>query len=50
MTVISSGEDALIAKSISFYGTVADIGGGAGQLINQVAQNHVIEKDLLVDW
>lgn len=49
MTIISAQEDALIAKTISFKNTVADIGGGNGQLLTQIAQSHPISHGILFD-
>jgi len=49
MTIISAQEDAYIANTLPFYGTVADIGGGNGQLINALAQKGVISKGILID-
>lgn len=49
MTIISTQEDALIAKTIPFKGVVADIGGGMGQLINQIAETGAISAGVLVD-
>jgi len=49
MTIISSTEDALIAKTLRFKGTVADIGGGTGQLINKIAETGLISKGILAD-
>ncbi len=40
MLIISRQEDAIIAKSISFNGIVADIGGGNGQLLNEILSKH----------
>lgn len=49
MQIISTNEDALIASKINFDGIVADIGGGIGQLINQIAINCKIKQGILVD-
>ncbi len=38
MTIISQQEDERIAQMIDFQGIVADIGGGKGQLLQQIAQ------------
>lgn len=40
MTVISQQEDKLIAQMIAFTGTVADIGGGKGQLLQCIRENN----------
>ena len=40
MNIISAGEDAAIAKHLNLRGTVADIGGGNGQLIKQILATH----------
>ena len=49
MTIISAQEDEVIAKTIHFTNIVADIGGGTGQLINQIANNNNIDKSILFD-
>src|SRR5262245_1336107 len=40
MTIISRQEDMLIAQRLDFYGIVADIGGGKGQLLQHIAKNN----------
>lgn len=40
MTIISQQEDTLIARMIDFTGTVADIGGGKGQLLQQIIEHN----------
>jgi len=49
MRIISAQEDALIARKISFCNTVADIGGGIGQLITQIAASNTIDRGILLD-
>jgi hypothetical protein len=49
MTIISSEEDALIAKTIPFKNRVVDIGGGTGQLINNIARTHALTEGILFD-
>lgn len=49
MTVISAQEDALIAESVLFHGTVADIGGGAGQLLSKIKAKAPSVQGILVD-
>jgi len=40
MTIISQQEDERIAHMLDFKGIVADIGGGKGQLLQQIAKNN----------
>lgn len=40
MAIISAQEDRAVAQKISFYGVVADIGGGVGQLLGQIRIEH----------
>ena len=40
MTIISQQEDIRIAQMINFEGIIADIGGGKGQLLQCIAENH----------
>ncbi len=49
MTIISAQEDAMIAKTISFKNRVIDIGGGTGQLINNIARTHTLTEGILFD-
>ena len=50
MAIISQQEDERIAQMISFSGTVADIGGGKGQLLECIAKNNnQIEQLILFD-
>lgn len=49
MTIISAQEDESIAKTITFQGTVADIGGGKGQLLNKILQYNPSVKGILFD-
>lgn len=49
MTTISCQEDATLASVLKWHGTVADIGGGKGQLLNAITQKNAIEKTILVD-
>jgi predicted transcriptional regulator len=49
MTIISNQEDEIIAKIISFYGTIADIGGGKGQLITNIMKNNSHVTGILFD-
>jgi len=49
MKIISAQEDELIAQSIPFQKRVADIGGGVGQLINNIAACNDIDQGILFD-
>ncbi len=49
MKIISVQEDELIAQSIPFQKRVADIGGGMGQLINNIAARNDIDRGILFD-
>jgi len=50
MTIISQQEDERIAQMIDFQGIVADIGGGKGQLLQQIAQyNNSVTELVLFD-
>jgi uncharacterized protein (DUF952 family) len=49
MTTISSQEDDHISKALPFYGIVADIGGGKGQLIKKIKENNTEIKAILFD-
>lgn len=49
MTIISNQEDVLIAKTLNFNNIVADIGGGKGQLLNQIISEHQIKQAILFD-
>lgn len=49
MAVISHEEDKSIAKTIPFNGVVADIGGGKGQLLNNIMQVNPKVQGILFD-
>lgn len=49
MTIISKKEDEQIAAQINFKGIVADIGGGKGQLLANIAQKHILSQAILFD-
>ena len=49
MVIISAQENAIIAQTISFKGIVADIGGGTGQLLNNIAETNPINAGILFD-
>lgn len=50
MTIISSIEDEAIAAKIEFSGTVVDIGGGVGQLLDKIqAKQPAVKKTILFD-
>lgn len=49
MTIISKKEDEQIATQLKFKGIVADIGGGKGQLLANIAQKHVLSQAILFD-
>lgn len=49
MTIVSHEEDKRIAQLISFQGTIADIGGGKGQLLEAIISSHPTSKGILVD-
>src|SRR4029078_13053719 len=50
MTIISQTEDERIAQMINFTGIIADIGGGKGQLLAQIAQyNDNVTQLILFD-
>lgn len=49
MIIISAQENAIIAQKIPFKGIVADIGGGTGQLLNNIAEAHNINAGILFD-
>jgi hypothetical protein len=50
MTIISQQEDNLIAQAINFAGVIADIGGGKGQLLQQIQEKcSNVEQLILFD-
>ncbi len=50
MTIISDQEETTIANTLSFEGTVADIGGGRGTLLKKIMPaNPAVEKTVLFD-
>ncbi len=49
MTIISAKEDEIIAKAVQFENIVADIGGGTGQLISNIASTNSITRGILFD-
>lgn len=49
MTIISTQEDELISQQLSFSGIVADIGGGKGQLLNNIISRHPQVTGILFD-
>ena len=49
MAIISDQEDILIAKILTFKNVVADIGGGKGQLLNEIIKAHQVKKAILFD-
>ncbi|MGE0206905.1 MAG: methyltransferase [Candidatus Babeliales bacterium] len=49
MVIISQEEDATIAAQLSFYGTVADIGGGKGQLITKIMLHNPSVNGIVCD-
>ena len=48
MTIISQQEDRYIAEKIHFYGTIADIGGGKGQLLENIYKIYPSVKQLIL--
>lgn len=49
MTIISQQEDAAIAQKITFNGTVADVGGGKGQLISNILKTNPTVQGIVFD-
>lgn len=49
MRIISEKEEEIIAKNVSFTGTIVYIGGGTGQLINKINYYNNVEKSYLFD-
>lgn len=49
MKIISEKEDSLISKAFDFKGLVADIGGGRGQLLEEIKKDHGDCSVLLFD-
>lgn len=50
MVIVSQSEDALIANQIPFMGSIADIGGGTGNLAHEIVrQNHEVTHCFVVD-
>lgn len=49
MKMISSQEDITIATKLSFQNVVADIGGGTGQLLNNIITHNAISQGILFD-
>lgn len=50
MNIISDQEDSIIASSVGFEGTIADIGGGQGRLLKKIVSlNPQVSKAVLFD-